>query len=479
MGCGSLKAGQALYQGALPKTGYMKTGGQFYKPMAPAPTTPNYGFNYNQYANKPIINPAFNSAANSFANQQMIQSQAMMSQAKIAAMRQYSTQPKGQFQTSNTWWERIKNWWWGTNKNVQPTTVTANSIPLLLTPRSFSELKLQDKLVVAVEMNNLKDAEELIKQGIKPYVLSYDKRLGKEYSPLSKAIAGHNYDMVNVLLMAEFPKGIDIPIDEFKQIPLQISLYYSEGNEPYLTFERAHKDNINSLKIAKLLLDKSANPNQIFRNGNTPLIEAMGQRNIEAAKLLIQYGANVNQVTKRGTALRIVLERSMLPGFDSDRLEKARLLISSGADVNLLDNNGNSAMVYRLEDRDTAGVKFLLQNGVSANGVIDKSGNTPLSCLLKNYDPRNDNVLKLLVEYGANLNEPMGGSAGYYGKGTKDYTPLTYAIKQLHYAPLVKDLVENGASITQPDRHGVTPLQAAEKLNDKTMMTLLTIGAQR
>ena len=76
--CNFLKAGTAVYQGALPKTGYMNTGGQF-KPVLTS-TMPKSSFNqpnYSQY-NKLIINPAFNqkvsqfgtySAINKFMNQ--------------------------------------------------------------------------------------------------------------------------------------------------------------------------------------------------------------------------------------------------------------------------------------------------------------------------------------------------------------------------------------------------------------------------
>ena len=89
----------------------MKTGGQFYKPMAQAPTIPSYGTynrnltNYNQFTS-PTFNPNVPSQFGTYsaANKQMT-----INPASVAAMK-YSTKPAGQqpIQT-NSWWNNIKD----------------------------------------------------------------------------------------------------------------------------------------------------------------------------------------------------------------------------------------------------------------------------------------------------------------------------------------------------------------------------------
>lgn len=112
--CALLKGGAAVYKNALPKNPNI---GPSYNFNMPKVTMPNYNYGanykntalYNQYANKQFINPAFKPSGYNVTSQQ---SQAMMNQAKIAAMQrqQYSTQPAGQqpIKTSS-WWSNIKD----------------------------------------------------------------------------------------------------------------------------------------------------------------------------------------------------------------------------------------------------------------------------------------------------------------------------------------------------------------------------------
>jgi ankyrin repeat protein len=55
-----------------------------------------------------------------------------------------------------------------------------------------------------------------------------------------------------------------------------------------------------SSRVVKILLQHGANPNSIDLNGNTPLHEAVFNRDIDVAKFLIDKGANVNKKNKEG-----------------------------------------------------------------------------------------------------------------------------------------------------------------------------------
>src|SRR5436853_6261323 len=48
-----------------------------------------------------------------------------------------------------------------------------------------------------------------------------------------------------------------------------------------------------NIEAVKFLLDKKADPNALYREGYTPLIEAIDRKYFEIARLLIQHGADV------------------------------------------------------------------------------------------------------------------------------------------------------------------------------------------
>lgn len=65
-------------------------------------------------------------------------------------------------------------------------------------------------------------------------------------------------------------------------------------------------------------------------NGNTPLILAVQNQDVQKVKELIEKGCDVNITTKIG-------QSAIWDAFEYNNLEMIQLLIDAGADINILD----------------------------------------------------------------------------------------------------------------------------------------------
>ncbi|XP_053716388.1 ankyrin-2-like isoform X3 [Synchiropus splendidus] len=207
----------------------------------------------------------------------------------------------------------------------------------------------------------------------------------------------------------------------------------------------AHYDN---QRVALLLLDKGASPHAMAKNGYTPLHIAAKKNQMEIATVLVKYGAETNIQTKQGvTPLHLASEQ----GHD----HMASLLLSNGAQVNI-----PTKVMYRR--KSTCNVTELLINTIP---VFLQSGLTALHLAAQEEKVA---VAKILVSYGANINEP-----------TKlQYSPLIVAS---HYGnvKMVNFLLQKGADVLAKTKNGYTALhQAAQQGNTHIINVLLQYGAK-
>ncbi len=136
-----------------------------------------------------------------------------------------------------------------------------------------------------------------------------------------------------------------------------------------------------------------------YRNGETPLHEAILFGRSSVVAVLIRYGANVN-ARERSTGFTPLMHAAM--GQNADVV---RQLIAAGAQVNLFDNDNRTALHYAVTD-DTHGdldmVKLLVKLGADIN-ACRAGGETPLSAAEHSgfppWDVKGTPVARAVVAY--------------------------------------------------------------------------------
>ena len=214
------------------------------------------------------------------------------------------------------------------------------------------------------------------------------------------------------------------------------------------------------LEIVKHMIEKGAEVNTEVSWGRTALHLASTK---EIAKLLIEKGANPNkrEISHNYTPLHL----ASLFGYT----EVANVLIEKGTDINAVDNFGKTALHLGLEKSHYPIAKILIENGADLN-VKDKDGQTPLFWAVQNGYLE---IIHLLIEKGADPN--MGVSWPIKGKSEDkygniyDYTTsfnstVLHSASTKGYTEIVQLLIEKGADVNSKDMDGKTALfRASEK----------------
>lgn len=276
----------------------------------------------------------------------------------------------------------------------------------------------------------------------------------------------------------------------------------------------------NNLKAAKILLDRGANPNFIPTGGNPPIYYAKSK---EAIKLLKDYNANINKKS----------EVSDSPLFDAVKNKDTKLLeelIFNGAKVNVKNKAGETLLYKAIQNSDFDIARFLIDKNADINLTSGKDKISPLmatianpkhdsgflryiifkganvnykdvygrNCFYYHYIPENlDDVdrlkesLEILIEYNANINnQDKNGNTllhknyKYYYKIYKDFKPNINIQNNegntpLHIATMEGNIVSilTGAPNKNIKNHkGLTPIMIAQKLGNKTNIDYLKLN---
>ena len=155
-------------------------------------------------------------------------------------------------------------------------------------------------------------------------------------------------------------------------------------------------------------------------------------------------------------------------------IDYAKKLLSTMVNVNYVESEfGYTPLIHAVRNRDIPMIEWLLSiPEVDINRVDEKKYKfPPISHAIQINNPR---IVKLLIQHGANVNEPSLNGRNYYN------TPLMIASWGGNLE-LVRILVENGACINQVDKgNGFTALiKAVFKNNPEIVDYLLTQNADK
>ncbi len=159
------------------------------------------------------------------------------------------------------------------------------------------------------------------------------------------------------------------------------------------------------------LLEQGADVNVANNRGVTPLIAAAYQNNVEVAKLLIEAGANVNvQDNTQQSAYLITTSEGYV--------ELLRLTLEAGADVHSLDSYNGTGLIRAADRGHVEIIEELLKTDIDIDHINRLNWTALLEAIiLGDGGPRHTEVVRLLVEAGADVNLADGSGV----------TPLEHA----------------------------------------------------
>jgi ankyrin len=153
--------------------------------------------------------------------------------------------------------------------------------------------------------------------------------------------------------------------------------------------------------IARLLLEKGADPNMHTENGFTPLHWAADNGKLELVNLLLERGASLNDAANQDSFTPLHL------AVDQNYVEVSRLLLEKGADPNIAAENGTTPLHWAAYNGHIEQINLLIEKGANIN-VIDYAGWTPLHIASKQVNISSSevylDVILSLLSYKPDLN---------------------------------------------------------------------------
>jgi ankyrin repeat protein len=268
-----------------------------------------------------------------------------------------------------------------------------------------------------------------------------------------------------------------------------------------------------NLLIIKMLYERGCKLNVYNNNHHTPLMMACGHKHLNCVKYLVQNGADINAEDNNNDNLlhgcihndvydillflvtnknnKIINNRNcnnMTPlsyAIKQNKMKYAELLLKYGADTHTCNLDGYTPLLYTTERNDFEGTKMLLKYGANPNTYFTWNGYaSPLFNAFKN---KNDELVKLLLDHGANDMMYIFILVDDYDNFNKLLNENNLNMKNSNGATLlffaadrnklnfVKILLENGANpnISNKLEQNRSPLYQAMMNNNYDMFILL------
>jgi uncharacterized protein len=197
-------------------------------------------------------------------------------------------------------------------------------------------------------------------------------------------------------------------------------------------------------EVARMLIDHGADVHAPSKTGFTPLLFAAQQGDLEATRMLLEAGANVNEAAPEEGSALIVATHS---GHEA----LALFLLAKGADPNAADAYGITALHYSL-----------------LKGLARMSGVRPISGADYVYRPNMPELVKALLEHGANPNArvvkfpPMPNTRQFKAIDLTPVGTTPFLLAAASYdAGIMRLLAAHGADPQLTDQAKNTPLIVA------------------
>ena len=204
--------------------------------------------------------------------------------------------------------------------------------------------------------------------------------------------------------------------------------------------------------IVRLLLEEGAIPSSTDENGKSGLYHSIEIQSMENTRLLLEAGA---ELEARDLGDKTPLISAVLSNT-SDSLHIMRLLIKHGANVNATAHFGNSCLHMAVASKNVLKVQTLLESGAKME-VQGFGGDSVLHYAARKAWYCVDVLEALLAKHNDQGTLKDALAAG----NDIGCTALHVAASGCYNAPVVKILLEYGASVEATQEDGDTPLHTA------------------
>uniref|UniRef100_A0AAQ5ZBN1 KAP NTPase domain-containing protein n=1 Tax=Amphiprion ocellaris TaxID=80972 RepID=A0AAQ5ZBN1_AMPOC len=196
-----------------------------------------------------------------------------------------------------------------------------------------------------------------------------------------------------------------------------------------------------NLAAVKAHLDKFKDVDSRSDNGQTPLMVAAEQGNLEILQELIRRGANVNLDD-------VDCWTALISAAKEGHVEVVRELLENNANLEHRDMGGWTALMWAAYKGRTDVAQLLLEKGANPN----ITGQYSVYPIIWAAGRGHAEIVHLLLQHGAKVN-----CSDKYGT-----TPLIWAARKGHYES-VMHLLANGADVDQEGANSMTALIVAVK----------------
>lgn len=155
--------------------------------------------------------------------------------------------------------------------------------------------------------------------------------------------------------------------------------------------------------LKKLVLDKKVDLNCKDEDGYTPLHKRLRESlnitmKVQFIEFMIRQGARVNERTNSGRTVYHLAANMR----ENDSVYK--ILYKYGAPLNVKDKNGETELFFAVKCANYIGCLFLLEN---YKYDLEEKNNVETTVLENAVEDGYTRIIKLLVEYGANVNASL------------------------------------------------------------------------